>query len=125
VFDFLREKIKSLLPLTDDTSDARRQGNVFSYCLTERNTAYFGNFFVTSEAKTWQGKKQIARLGQLQFTLTKVISVAYIIITIIMYADNDKKFHPANTTCVFYSLLDFTFRHDMELGTKNLPLLFN
>jgi hypothetical protein len=78
VFDFLAEKIKSLLPLIEDTSDVRSQGNVFSYCLTERNTAYFGSCFVTSEVKTWQGKKQIERLGQLQFAPTKVISVAYI-----------------------------------------------
>jgi hypothetical protein len=63
VFDFLAEKIKSLMPLTEDTSDTRSQGNVFSYCLTDRNTAYFGSSFVTSEAKTWQGKKKIARLG--------------------------------------------------------------
>jgi hypothetical protein len=48
VFDFLAE----------DTSDVRSQGNVFSYCLTERNKEYFGNCFVTSEAKTWQGKSK-------------------------------------------------------------------
>jgi hypothetical protein len=54
VFSFLAEKIKSLLPLTEDTSDVTSQGNVFSYCLTETNTAYFGNCFVTSDAKTFQ-----------------------------------------------------------------------
>lgn len=106
----LAEKVKLLLPLTADTSDVRSQGNVFSYCLTERNTAYFGNCFVTSEAKTWQGKKQIARLDQLQFTPTKVISVAYIVIILkCQTANNGNKLHPANTSCVFYSLLGFTF----------------
>lgn len=99
----------------------------FSVIVLLREThAYFGSFYVTSKSKTWQGKKQIARLVQLQFTPTKVTSVAYIIIILkCQRANNGNKLHPANTSCVFYSLLVFAFRHDMELGTKNLPLLFN
>jgi hypothetical protein len=70
-------------------------------------------------------KEQIGCLGQLQFTPRKVISVVYIFIILkCQRANNGNNLHPANTSCVFYSFLVFTFRHNMELYTKNLPLLF-
>ena len=68
-------------------------------------------------------KEKIARLCQLQFSPTKVISVAYIYIY--NFKVSKGKLYPANTSCVFCSLLVFTARHDMELGTKHLPLRLN
>jgi len=115
VFDFHAEKIKSLLPLTEGTSDVRSNGNVFSYCLTDISTAYSGEFFVTSEAKAWQGKKQIVRLGYLKFKPAKVISVAYIFIILkCQRGNNGNKLHSANTSCVVYFLFVFAFLHDKQ-----------
>jgi hypothetical protein len=89
MFDIRAEKIKSLLPLIEDTRDVRSQGNVFSYRLTDTNTVYFGNRFVTSEANMTRRKVSCTFRSVTIFTHKCCFCCVYIYIYIYIYTQNN------------------------------------